>query len=450
MGINVLAICMMLLLATVTAEASRWGHILTYKALYRYPPKSAINQETDWWATHYDMVAASGDKLLALKNISPDINCLAYILDSAIPQADSPAVERFAKEKGYDIEELYLHFSEDTVLKTPKGDITIKGHSKKNRENRIETYIWTSKRFVMNLNSPVYREYYQEALKKFPLTAPPTARQDGFFVDEHGPGFPGMRITQGGGILEYGGKNPQAATQAYNDDVAAFLSWQTERLPKETLMIVNTAEYVNDLTLARGLAASGTLMESIVNLKRPHPQIIKEWQFVDTLVSRGKTVVINTAYNYNIPKEFVPGNFGTNLERARLYALAYYYLVKDSDNRLVYFQIGGGWDKPFAAQWFAAQEVNVGKPIATRTKLSSGKDPNVTPYTIHMREFTKALVLFRAKEHWNYNEYGDTTRVTVKLPKGNYHLLREDGTTTAVTGTAIDLRNAEAVILLKG
>jgi len=66
-----------------------------------------------------------------------------------------------------------------------------------------------------------------------------------------------------------------------------------------------------------------------------------------------------------------------------------------------------------------------------------------------MRDFDRALVLFRAQTGWGAQRYDDATAVTVALPTGEAWLaLHPDGTLGAAV-TSVKLRNADAVILIK-
>ena len=189
-------------------------------------------------------------------------------------------------------------------------------------------------------------------------------------------------------------------------------------------------------------------MESIITPNRHRNIIDKTWRFAERLSDAGKMVVLNTQHNLGIPKEYDKGAYQTVRDRAEIFALAFYYLVKDQGNKNVFFQIGGGWDKPFAEQWILAQETNIGQPVAARKVLASGKDRNGSNYAVYGREYDKALVVMRPKDDWNYLKYDDSSGVELKLPEGSYAQLHGDGTQTAIVGSVL-IRNAEAYIFLK-
>lgn len=446
-----LLVCISIVLFSIVSvpqvEASLWNHILTYKANFRYPPKQKIDEEKRWWAEHYDVMLGSPD----LKKIAPNNRFFTYDIDMTVFQSEKypryAELQSWARENKANIEECFLHFLEDTVIDTPKGDIVIKGSKEKKISNRVQTFIWSSKRWVVNPADAHYRAFYTQSLNKALLDGKYGYSFDGVFIDEHGAGFPSIKIKSGGGVLEYGGKKPADLVPAYNLDVVSFLSDLKSRTKDKTI-IINTAESTHDNSLQRALAVDGALMELIITPVRQGSSIVKSWEFVEQLSRAGKMVVMNTGHNLGAPKKYVKGAFTTVQDRTEIFSLAYYYLVKDQENRDVFFQIGGGWNKPFNEQWITAQETDIGRPIAARKVIATGKDPNGSPYTVHWREFEKALVVMRPKDNWNYEKYDDSTGIELKLPKGNYLQLHGDGSQTAIAGS-INIRNAEAYILIK-
>lgn len=429
------------------AEASIWNHILTYKANFRYPPQQKLAEEQKWWGRHYDVMVGNP----AIKAIAPNSRILSYEIDLTVFQSDKyphyGELVSWAKENNVNIEECFLHFSEDTVIGTPQGDITIKGGEAKTQANRVQTFVWSSKRWVVNPSSASYRAFYAKKLSQKLRAGKDGYPYDGSFIDEHGAGFVDIKIKSGGGVLEYGGKKPADFLVSYNKDVVSFLAGLKNSMGSKTV-IINTAESVHENALQRAMAADGALMELIITANRPGYAIVKSWEFAEQLSSMGKMVVMNTGHNLGIPQKYDPGAFASVRDRAEIFSLAYYYLVKDKKNRNVYFQIGGGWDKPFSEQWIKAQEIDIGQSISPRRVFATGKDRNGSPYSVYLREFEHAIVVMRPKDNWNYEKYDSSTGVELKLPKGNYRQLHGDGSLTAVADS-IAIRNSEALILIK-
>src|ERR1039457_1552027 len=122
------------------ADASLWNHILTYKANYRYPPDQNLQEEREWWARHYDVMVGDPD----IKNIAPNSRILMYLIDLTIFQSDKyphyGELQEWVRNNKSNLEDCFLHFSEDTEIGTPQGDMFIKGSKQKKPENRVQTF----------------------------------------------------------------------------------------------------------------------------------------------------------------------------------------------------------------------------------------------------------------------------------------------------------------------
>jgi len=122
-------------------------------------------------------------------------------------------------------------------------------------------------------------------------------------------------------------------------------------------------------------------------------------------------------------------------------------MIKDPENKLVYFAISGSWGLPYTYSWTQAQEVDIGVPTGDYYVYASGLNPAGLTYEIWARDFTKGFVLFRAKDHWSYDVYDDSTAVTVTLPE-IMTPINSDGTLLNPSNT-FDIRSSEALILSK-
>jgi hypothetical protein len=144
---------------------------------------------------------------------------------------------------------------------------------------------------------------------------------------------------------------------------------------------------------------------------------------------------------------------GLSVERHRMLALAGYYLYARDGDAPTYFYYGGEgfrgalWDESLqrSTNWFPAMEFNVGGPLGDIERFT-GVDPDGKgKYTVYMREYENAFVLFRPKTR--YDSKFDGIPVNISLPQPVRLLNSENQTVALLSETPI--RNAEGMILVK-
>ncbi|MEO6211586.1 MAG: hypothetical protein ABIQ10_15875, partial [Gemmatimonadaceae bacterium] len=218
------------------------------------------------------------------------------------------------------------------------------------------------------------------------------------------------------------------------------------------LVMLNLAEYMTEGDYAAAAAAGAVHLEMFNNFK--HSGMIQRWQWAGRLNTAGIFVDFVSTYSTQdmagMATSYPRGNSSTNVQRAKLWELASYYLAVGASPKLLALQLENQWNKPYSTLWTKAQEANIGHPLAIRVQTTHGTDPAGNQYIVYNRDFDRALILLRLQQGWTAQTYGDASAITVALPTGErWTPLNADGTVGAPV-TTLRLRNSEAAILLKG
>jgi hypothetical protein len=154
----------------------------------------------------------------------------------------------------------------------------------------------------------------------------------------------------------------------------------------------------------------------------------------------------------------------TGSDRGRLFTLALYYLIHNSNTFYMYESYNSHlYEAPISQwQWNPAVQHDIGAPVpvpaghvdfegnASTTEhfeYATGSDPYDPSFTYHVlaRRFTKGLVLVKMLPRGSVVDDRSLTTHSLDRP---YRILNADGTTGAEIVTEIALRNNEGVILV--
>ena len=457
-----------------TEVSPHWEHILTFKEEYRwsnnYPGYDPA--EIGWGAKHYDALITGYNDEVKLYN--PFAEIYRYRLDLSIIN-DMPGsiyeeiyndMILFAQQNGYNLEDIFLHFSEDTTVfldfrTKPDVQVVIPGcPMTKTEACRVQTSVWDNARWAINPDSVLAKNFYAYEWNLMTSELTPGGNVfDGLFLDEH-PFFPSgsTSIISGGGLLEYGGITwgNSGFGNLYYPSVDSFLLAQNNGMSPEKKLIPNHAEYcTRSEAMSQSFSADGAWFEFMLDPNRQRIGVVEMWDKARQLMDSGKIVVYSTrqkgagnpdGMNY-YPAGYTSGSYASPGARAQIMELAMYYLGKDRENKLAYFDILGAWTVPYVQSWTYAQEVDIGIAVGDYYIFQTGTDPAGNGYTIYARDFEKAIVLVRPKGNWNQDIFGDSTAVNVNLG-GNYYIVYADGSISVNPVATINLRNSEGSILL--
>jgi hypothetical protein len=452
------------------SQSSHWSHIniADFGRALPYQGDASIRATAyQWFGQHVDLAEVTGNAT-DLRSADPSMQLFTYHLDlSAFANTDSANLP----------EEYFLHFSEDTQLRFRALDgstvstVTITGCPSSqpvNRNCRVQTYIWTDRRYVFNLKSATWQDW-----KATQLLNSTGRTLNGVFLDEHGPGFVqplswGSQavVLSGGKIRELSDLRPgfagDALDQDYNTATVAWLNYLRTRFQQAgKFIMLNPATYMLDPMVVDQIKALQGVSTEYMHRPDSWAGAYQYQQFIDVVKdvsSNGGIVDLHGTWCYTGPSGYTAGNYGTSAARYRMWRLASYYLLKEAvgSSGIVYFNpafCSNVTIRPLedATEWLMAYQVNVGQPVGNSYVHQQGtagiasSDGRPCPYKIFGRTYTNALMLVRPKDMWDCTDYGNGGATVVTLPQPGY-VLKEDGSLSAQT-TTVTLRNAEAVIV---
>lgn len=504
--------------SSYSANSPHWSHIniLDFGTNVRALQDGAIRREGyEWYARHVDSMFINMDtfthyydanmKATAIKALNPSMKVFGEDLDQYMCQHRGC---NSAREPNTAVENLpedyYLHFSTDTHIDfygydgvTFEGDIDIPGCPASEQVTsacRIQFWEYNhNKSWITNMKSAGWRDWFAgHLIDEMTVNGGQENPTDTILLDGHGPGFTLMmgvgylnKITSGGNIREYNDRAPTLAEWVYypdrkvygysyddldrefNTDVSNWLVYLRTRLATVGKTVrINIGDNITDpLSFEQALAANSIVTE---HMNKPTNYVFgvnyyqKTIQNLGQITANGGTVdflgtlcqITPSALVETFPS-FTAGNYGSPIDRYRMWTLADYYIMKESptDAGLVYFNPTlclGATTTPaqdLDAQWLAAYEINVGLPVADPVLLQQGSMSCAADgYGVFSRQYSNALILVRARGGSQCNDFGDATAVTVPL-ETPMSMLNPDGTLSE-SMTSVSIRNAEAVILM--
>lgn len=407
-------------------SSPHWSHIRTLATDFYYHWNAA---ERAWAGQHFDAaLSGSGD---AWRAVNAGVTHLPYTLlwtvltpESSNNKSSISSIYYADMERWYDAHPQYR--MEDAFLHTSTD---------KSPGTRVKVMIWDSDRYLINPADPGARAYTVDRYLRV------VANEEGVFIDEAASGDIMKRVTLG----------VELTSSQYQTAYTSLLAQLKKAFGSKVIML-NTAEYTTDFDRANAVAAGAVHLELFNNPM--YSGITSRWKWVEELLSAGVKVDMVSPYSAkwadDHSSQYPRGNYATSGQRLNMWLLASYYMVVGQSPEGLYFHpLAPNWDTPFAQYWFKALEANIGHPTGQRSVLARGTDATGQGYTIHQREFDRALVLIRTQQGWNTQSYLDATAVEVTLPSGEQWLpLHADGTLGAAV-TKVKLRNSEAMILVK-
>ncbi len=411
-------------------RASNFRHIRTMVTdfYYNWTPRAR-----DITAARFDMVI--GGNINEWKRRNPNVQTLTYRLHWSIMQPGQRNDEYARLEQWYrrnpecNIENAFLH----------------RPGTSRTRENRLETRIWTSNRWMFNPMDACWRRYQLELVRALKQQG-----ADGVFYDEYGTGTMGPASRS----LELG--NDPAA---YHRAITEVLRAERREMGDDFLIMLNTAEYVSPADATMIDVAGGAHLELFNDLL--HGDMASRWSFIEARLNAGAVIemVGRKNWRYPLPGSVTPGNYrdafrdgfpAPGMYRQKMGELVSYYMVRPVDPSNLYFDTNNdNWQQPPTAHWLEAQTVDVGDPTERRRQVVDTRGSDGQRVRIYQRMYTNALMLARPSADWEDRGFGDESGYTYTLPAGDWHLLHHDGSTGPAIRSIV-LRKGEGAILMKG
>lgn len=414
------------LYSNYSSQSQHWSHITTMMTDYYY---SWTTAERAWAGAHYDnAMSGSGSEW---RGANPRIGHLTYALlwttivggsSSLATGYTADMTSWFRAHPQYSLEKAFVH----------------RRGASFNSAGRVYYNHWGSNRWAINPADAGAIAYTVSRIQRL-ITA-----ESGVFFDEASSGDMGAHL---GSMSEF------SSTSAYVAAIGKLLAAMKSGVGSKTIML-NTAEYITPADSINAIRAGAVHLEMFNNFK--YSGMIPRWQWIGKLASLGVFVDVVSTYSTQdmagMATSYPRGNSATNVQRAKLWELASYYLAipTSTTTKLVALQLENQWSKPYSTIWTKAQEANIGHPTSDRVQKYFGTDPLGNRYIVYTRDFEKALVVLRLQQGWTSQTYTDGTAITVPLPSGERWIaLNADGTVGASL-KYLRLRNSEAAILLKG
>jgi hypothetical protein len=417
------------------ATSPHWPHIRVQGTDYRISYlNSAVlrDDEYAWAARHFDRILldfSDRGSVPVYRRLNPTAEVYRYALNWTVVQpgslaAEDPAVAYYTHMRGwyarhpeFRLEDAFLHERRCAGGRTPAC--------------RVALRIWNQNRWAINPGDPGLRAYQRERLVAVASDA------DGLFLDEHSSGDL-RRHLDPRRLVEY------SDWAAYERDLLALLRDLRAALGPRKRVFLNTATYVASFDAQMVGVAGGTHAEAFNNPF--YAEMEKRWRFAESVLAGGAWMDLPPGGD--TPAGYTRGNADTPTARRRLWELASYYLITPAAPGPLAYNPGIKSKRPFAEQWVAAAEVDVGRPRRARRVFAEGRDGSGRPYRVWAREYDGGLVLVRPIVEWGTTGYGDETAVELRLPPGHTYRPLHAGGRVGPPVTRLALRASEAAILL--
>jgi hypothetical protein len=414
-----------------------WPHLRTMATdfYYKWTPS-----ERAWAGQHYDF--AMGGNVSAWKTENRSVQHYRYILlQAVILRGKGPGnltsdgyVDMqgwYSTHRQYRIESAFLHQA---------GQPADSAH-------RLMPFGWDSYTWIFNPADSGQVAYARNRVERA------AEGEDGIFIDSQGSGDL-MKNVKGSAEFPDAVKWPPQPGPFF-DAYAQLLASVRQAISPKVIMI-NSSGYNFPPDFADISASGATHMEKANNTLNSN--LPATWGWIDKLLSAGVFVDLVTAQDYSDIKtgralQLANGSIDGAYQRLKMSELASYYMVVPKSPDRIALQLLNTWDHPYSQLWLKAQEANIGHPTEARRRVSQDvpeTDPTGQKVLLFERDFDRALVVFRAQTGWGIQRYDAPSAVTVALPKDVSWLpLHADGTVGSSVAS-VSLRNAEAVILIKG
>jgi hypothetical protein len=439
--------------------------------------------EAVFQANHLDGGLAGDPKRLV--SIRRTYHADQYRLLETIPQGstDDVNLNAYCIAHELSVEDAYLHYRDDSEVygkdvSGQKRTISIRGWGKgsavSREQSRVQNFIWTQPRWVLNHRSACVNAYMVDRA----LGDVRTGVYQGNFIDELGPecgsageDFTGLpRTTSGGHLAEYDDLTREALVVAcpnrYETDVVDLLNHVQAMVSAKSpgfTIYPNIGNFDNTSTRRICQSGAGCATEGM-DYENSSGQGSEEvfYRTAESVAATGRFYVWSEMHGTDVDptgdlgRDYAGCNYPAKTGargRHSMWALSNYWIARQGN--LTRFaqapaRSPNTWTTPLSAIWYAAIASDLGTPKDKAFSIwQSGIDAAGQKFRIHRRDYANAIVLSRSRNGWDgadWRSFGTPTPL-FNLG-GTYRLLYSDGT-LGVPVTRIGLCLAEAVTLLR-
>jgi hypothetical protein len=342
-----------------------------------------------------------------------------------------------AVARGWDVEEAYLHYWDDTRVVLEGDTILIPGWGGGSAAHaaaaRVPVYSRTLSRRAVHFATPRAAQLHRETFVRLAFETPfatSNVYAAGIFVDNAAAQFFNFgTILSGGRVREAPGR-PQAGSREHQewhwnanlgpfltglkDTLEAAASWARDGERKH--LMINVANLWNDGYVSRD-AADVLFLEFQYNpVRNVGPRLVDEAYRRNTIAAAAG---IATFYSAGMTRS-VQGRRGELAPADVMLGNLVWYLVTRTPETLFY-EMGtnapsaAGWD---TLTWRGCIDVagrQLGRPLGGPFTLARGVDPLGNPYEVKARRYERGAAVLRNRGSWDEGIEPETA-VTVTLP----------------------------------
>ena len=406
-----------------------------------------------------------------VKNHNPDFQWFVYnsATDNYVPPQrgaeEHAALAEAARARGWDPEEAYLHYAEDTRIVLDGDTLSIPGwpygRARSPAEARIPVYAGNGSRRLANFSSPRSAQLYKEVICRLALATPfegTNIYPDGIFLDNAGVRlFHYGKILSGGEVAEAGGAGIQSVAfqnwqwkknlgpflTSLKDTLETSAAWTPDRRRKR--LMVNVSDIWHDSYVFRDIADILYLEFQYSPVRNFGRKAVQDAYLRDRMAADAG---IATFYAAAVVRS-VPGRGDMSYDAALLGNLAWHLVTRTE--RSIFFEKAShaphtaGWDTLVWRGCLDTAARELGAATGPPFTIAEGMDRIRRSYVVKARRYEHGLALVRNRGAWDEG-LGPETAVTVKLPFPMSPLLPSGLIATPVT--EIPLRNGEGAVLL--
>ena len=435
----------------------------------------APNDATVAWAAERFQIGITGtDERLdqaEVKAHNPAFQWFAYnsVTDNYVPPhygADEyAALVSLARQKGWDSEDAYLHYAEDTRLVLEGDTLFIPGwphgHARSRAQARIPVYAGDGSRRLANFSTPRSAELHRAVICGLALGTPFEGTHiyaNGIFLDNAGARlFHFGDILSGGEVDEAGGLGIQSVAfqkWQWNKNLGPFLTSLKDTLERSAgwapdherkRLMINVSDIWNDSYVTRDAA-------DILFLEFQYSPVRSlGWEAVDSAYLRDRMAAdagISTFYAAAV----VPSlkEYGKISYDAALLGNFAWYLVSRTETS-IFFEKGSnaphtaGWDTLVWRGCLETAARELGHATGPPFTIAQGEDGAHNRYRVMARRYENGFAMVRNRITWD-QRLGPETSVTVKLPFPMAPVDPSGHIGSPVT--EVEIRNGEGAIVL--
>jgi len=370
-----------------------------------------------------------------------------------------------ARQKGWDAEDAYLHYAEDTRLVLEGDTLFIPGwphgRARSRAEARIPVYARDGSRRLVNFSTPRSAELNKEVISQLALDTPFQGTHiyaNGIFLDNAAARlFHFGEILSGGEVQEAGGigiQSPAFQKWQWNKNLGPFLTSLKDTLEHSEIwtrdherkrLMINVSDVWDDSYVTRDTADILFLEFLYSPVRNLGLDAVNTAYVRDRLAAdAGISTFYAAQVIHSVPKR------GEMSRDAALLGNFAWYLVSRTDTS-IFFEKGSnaphtpGWDTMVWRGCLETAARELGQATGPPFAIAQGVDGAHNRYRVMARRYENGFALVRNRADWDQG-LGPETAVAVKLP---FPMTPVDASgRVGAPVTEIEIRNGEGAIVL--